>query len=407
MPPPAPFAFPPAPPLANGTNTSVSGPGSVGVYYLDSNSVWQGPMKLIASDPAPGDSFGWSVAMSGDGSLLAIGAPLRTLRMQDQSLNSQTYLNCGAVYLFKWDAGMSRWVEVRRIQPTEPLNGLNFGASVSLSGDGMRLVVGASGFGYGNNMSNYYNHMPYGVGDRGKQGIVYVYSNATASNRGGENGEWLEETVATTEPLSEDRFGYQVRISRDGKTIVAGQRPNDGSDPPGAAVVFQLNATTARWDQASRLVPKDKTNPRAVAVSSNGTVVAVTALPKSSIFVLKNATTMEWQRNDLDIPKGTNTLGYATVSLSDDGTMALFGAPGDDNGKGATYTYRFNGTTWAQINRVRALDWMGYAGSIGEKMGMLPYFGLSGVQVSGDGRYAIAGAPQANVTGQSYYWKWV
>jgi hypothetical protein len=53
-----------------GTNS-----GSVYLYMLNSTSnTWGDEQKIVASDGAAGDIFGWSVAMSGTGHLL-VGAP--------------------------------------------------------------------------------------------------------------------------------------------------------------------------------------------------------------------------------------------------------------------------------------------------------------------------------------------
>ena len=394
----------------NATASNSSGPGSAAVYWKNPSSLaWEAPQKLTASDAAPGDSFGWSVAMSDDGQVLAVGAPLRTLYyVSDGGLALQEHKHCGAVYVFLWDAAASLWLEAQIIQPTDPAEGLNFGTSISLSSNGVRLAVGASGYGYAANMSTYYQSMPHGSKDGGKRGAVYVYSNATSIGRGSENGVWVERKVTLSEGHDDDRFGYQVKISRDGDTLVAGYSPVDGREPGGAAYVYRFNTSIDAWQETSRLAPAKKLGvPRALAVSANGSVVALTSSGSTSIFSLKNtsASPWQWSRSTLDQPAGTSTMGYASISLSDDGTVALVGAPGDDDGRGATYTFRANGTIfsntsvcttvvsttncsyyllpteetgWVQRNRVRAMDW----GTItGDRLrAQPPYFGLSGVE---------------------------
>jgi hypothetical protein len=58
--------------------------------FTRSGSSWTQQAKLTASDGAGGDSFGWSVAVSGDGSIAVIGA------YGDDDRDS----NSGSAYIF-------------------------------------------------------------------------------------------------------------------------------------------------------------------------------------------------------------------------------------------------------------------------------------------------------------------
>jgi hypothetical protein len=100
------------------------------------------------------DNFGGSVSLSGDGNTLAVGAPGEASAATgidgDQSDNSATY--AGAVYLFyrSGDASVQQaYVKASNTKDTgfciSTICGLNdtLGSSVSLSGDGNTLAVGA------------------------------------------------------------------------------------------------------------------------------------------------------------------------------------------------------------------------------------------------------------------------
>jgi len=104
-------------------------PGDVYIYSR-SGSTWTQQAKLTASDAASGDSFGYSVALSGTTAL--IGAPNTTVAGD---------YGVGAVYVFT-GSGAS-WTEQTEISdPAAATNG-GFGSSVALSGDS--ALIGADG----------------------------------------------------------------------------------------------------------------------------------------------------------------------------------------------------------------------------------------------------------------------
>ena len=108
--------------------------------------------KLTASDGASGDVLGGTMAVSGDGRTVAVGAPFATV-----GVNSAQ----GAVYVFTRPA--SGWAsETQAAKLTAPdgtaFNGL--GESVAVSGDGGTVVAGAAGF---------------AVGANAPQGAAYVF----------------------------------------------------------------------------------------------------------------------------------------------------------------------------------------------------------------------------------------
>ena len=94
---------------------------------------WQ---KVIAPDGTPKDGFGYSVAISDDGSTAVIGTYYIEFGI--------TYpIGPGAVYVFTKDAGT--WVLQQKLPiPSMPDSDL-FGFSVALSADGNTVLVGAPG----------------------------------------------------------------------------------------------------------------------------------------------------------------------------------------------------------------------------------------------------------------------
>lgn len=135
----------------------------------------------IGSLPKQEDQHSLAVALSGDGSLVAVG------------IGSGNDEDRGMVRVFAWDCAngtYSKW--------GQDLFGANkfdaFGQSVDLSSDGKVLVVGAN------------QPQP------GKAGYVDIY-------KFGDHGLWsLEERFEEVYPSVED-IGREVRISSDGSTV--------------------------------------------------------------------------------------------------------------------------------------------------------------------------------------------
>ena len=97
--------------------------------FTRSGGVWTQQAKLLANDKADSDSFGWSVALSGD--TLVVGA-----NSEDDSGTTQN----GAAYVFTRSAGV--WTQQAKLLANDKADNDRFGASVALSGD--TVVVGAN-----------------------------------------------------------------------------------------------------------------------------------------------------------------------------------------------------------------------------------------------------------------------
>ena len=102
------------------------------VYQWDSgSSSWTQQGSDIGGEAA-GDQFGYSVAMSSDGSILAIGA-----RYND---GNATY--AGHVRVYEWDSGSGLWTQLGTDIDGEAADDQS-GWSVALSSNGHILAVGA------------------------------------------------------------------------------------------------------------------------------------------------------------------------------------------------------------------------------------------------------------------------
>jgi len=114
------------------------------VFVRDDLEIWTQQAYVKASNTDAGDRFGWSVALSGDGSTLAIGARWEDSNATgidgDQADNSASF--AGAVYVFVRDE-LDIWTQQAYVKASNTDADDEFGHSVALSGDGSTLAVGA------------------------------------------------------------------------------------------------------------------------------------------------------------------------------------------------------------------------------------------------------------------------
>jgi hypothetical protein len=178
--------------------------GSVRVY---SNQA--GTWTQIGSDidgQAMNDYTGWSVSLSGDGTILAIGA----------LLHDGNGLDSGNVRVFRNQSGT--WNQIGNDINGEA-SGDQSGSSISLSDDGTILAIGAR-----------FNDGMNGL----DSGQVRIYRN--------ESDSWIQKGSDIDGEAPNDQFGFSVSLSDDGTILAVGARYNDGNgEDAGSVRVYDLN----------------------------------------------------------------------------------------------------------------------------------------------------------------------
>src|SRR5262249_23061327 len=106
-------------------------------------ATWRQQAYIKASNTHADDQFGTSVALSADGSILAVGAIGESSAATgvDGSQADHAAPGAGAVYLFARSATTRR--QQAYIKASNTSAGDGFGMSVALSADGATLAVGA------------------------------------------------------------------------------------------------------------------------------------------------------------------------------------------------------------------------------------------------------------------------
>jgi hypothetical protein len=285
----------------DGKTVVAGGSGAAYVFTEPANGGWQNAnptAELTENGTASQDGFGNSVAISGDGSTIVVGAP-------------GTSTTAGAAYVFT-EPISGGWENATAAGELTDANvGDNFGVSVAMSADGRSLVVGAPNWPAGS-------------------GAAYVFSEPTS-------GGW-QDTPPTAEltensGISSDSFGRSVALSADGTTTVVGAP--DWPVGNGAAYVF-IEPASGGWrssTQTARLiaVPPVSWSPTpfsfgyGVAASGDGSTIAVTTeglsngpySSSASPFVFSEPESGGWQ--DQTTAQATDLSGGPLVALAQNG----------------------------------------------------------------------------------------
>jgi len=211
-----------------------SAQGAAYVFYRNQGGAnrWGQVKKLTASDGAEGDRFGWSVAISGD--TIAIGAFNADVGICE---DPPYCYDQGAAYIFyRNQGGPDNWGQLRKLTASDGFAGDKFGRYISISGN--TLVVGAP------------EADPEGAEMQGEAYIFY-------RDQGGADNWGEVKKLTVTDVDTVFRFGISVSISED-KIVVGANTFVGGNSNQGAAYVFYRDQGGAdNWGQVARLTAAD------------------------------------------------------------------------------------------------------------------------------------------------------
>lgn len=375
---------------------------------------------IKASNTRAGDQFGAggtllgdAVALSADGSTLAVGAPFESSGSTglDGNQDDGSIYGAGAVYIFTRDG--QNWVQQAYVKASNSGLGDNFGFAVVLSADGDTLAVSAqfeSSATKGINGNQDDDSIP-------QAGAVYVFTRST--------GAWSQQAYIKASNTGEaargdelgdgDQFGFSLTLSDDGNTLAVSAITEDSAAPGinsdqsdnsqrSAGTVYLFSRAGSAWTQQAYIKP---TNPGAgdlfgysVSLTADGAILAVGAYDEDGSL----AGTNEHQDDDVAgtgavyvftrigsewtqtaYLKASNaergdSLGV-TVAISDDGNTLVAASLDEDSettginsrpvpdrrldaSTGAVYVFTRNRDTWSQQAYIKASntgrnDWFG------------------------------------------------
>jgi hypothetical protein len=418
----------------NGDDNSLYASGAAYVFVRRGDA-WVQQAYLKASNAGQSDLFGMNVALSADGSTLAVSAPWERSAATgvNGNQNDDSLPQAGAVYVFtragdSWS--QQAYVKAsntgRRANEGELLgDGDQFGFSLTLSGDGNTMAVGAT------------TEDSAATGINGDQasdsaqsaGAVYVFS------RSGNN--WTQQAyVKGSNTEAGDLFGYDVSLSEDGNTLVAagydedgpgrGVNVDQGNGGNGSGAIYVFNRAATGWRQNAYLKGSRSEGNDAlgfsVSISGDGSTIVAGAGDESCLVGGINPAGCDmdkpedasggsagaayvwvrsgdtWTEQAFIKPSNPDLQDWFAVNLavSRDGNTLLVGAPMEDsrargiNGdqqddsateSGAAYLFTRSGTAWSQQAYIKA-----------ENAEEFDEFGISVAVGGDDGRTLIIGA---------------
>jgi len=274
------------------------------------------------------DRFGTSIALSSDGSILAVGA----------TGNDGNEYASGHVQIYSYDVTSKEWE-----QKGDDIEGENYcdesGFSLALSANGLVVAIGAPG-----NSVDDYDYSDY------RQGHVRVFY--------WDEGSWEQLGDDLDGENGGDNSGYSVALSEDGYVLAISAPINDGgfsygySPPRGHVRIFSFDERSGTWEQRGDDIDGgyyEKLG-ESVTLSSDGTIVAIgggvteTNIYSGGVRVYVYDGSWTQRGNDIDGDSFEGT-GYS-VSMSSDGNTVSIGAY---VGPVRVYTFDKYLDTWTQI----------------------------------------------------------
>jgi hypothetical protein len=362
----------------DGSTALIGGPEDNG-GSINGGSVWSfsrsgSQWTQMGNKLFRGDAFGWSVALSADGKTALIGAP-------------QTSRGYGAAFVFRRSGSL--WVQEQELFPNDEAPTMDpraqFGGSVALSADGNTALVG--GVDDGTIPDVFPN-----------QGAAWVFTRSGSS--------WSQQGPKLTGSgeSGPGAFGASVALSGSGNLAVVGA-PSDGitltptvANQNGAVWTFARSGSS--WTAVGpKLTAAGASGSPAfgssVALSADGGTLAVGGVEDGGAsgavwayhrlvnlpVVPPRAWLLLGGKLLADGASGLAGLGHS-VALSRDGSVLVASGPGDASAKGAGWLFVRSGSRFVQQpGKLTASDETG----AGE-------FGYSAA-LAADGNSVLLGAP--------------
>jgi trimeric autotransporter adhesin len=380
---------------------------------------------MKASNTDVNDWFGWSIAISGDGKTLAVGAPAEASNAKgangDQTSNTSP--TSGAVYVFaKVNGNWQQEAFLKASNTEQPSDGITqslpnsrFGYQVALSTDGNTLAVSAineDSRSMGVNCEpNYITSSSSASNSAGylvyrsniDVGAVYVFNRT--------NTQWAQTAyIKPLFPASNLTFGYSLALSGDGKTLAVGTAVEslevsglvsleENSSSSVAFVCFNFSSSSSTSSSSSS-TSSSSSSSSSTTNSSNSSSLA--GGPNSGAVYIYRLKDTGWKEDAYVKASDAGAQDYfgESIALSQDGNLMAVGAPGEDSkdtsanndtvtvenisaylDTGAVYIFQKTNQIWLQQAKVKP-----------SKNEWLQAFGTS-VALSADGNTLAVGAP--------------
>jgi hypothetical protein len=331
-----------------------------GSAYIFKNTadVWAQTQKIVASDRAAADYFGWSVSI--DGNYAIVGAYTE----DENAGGSGTMSEAGSAYIFLNTAGT--FAQVQKIVPSDRTSSDYFGYSVDI--DGNYLIVGA----YTEDED------AAGANTMASAGSAYIFKNNA--------GTWSQlQKIVNSDRAVGDQFGLTVSISGSNAVVGANFEDHDVAGAnyyfaSGSAYVFKN--TSDVWSQTQKICASDRMTSDnfgfSVGISGNHVIVgannedqdatgANNMSNSGSVYFFRNSPEINVKQNVTNIASG-GTYNFGSVLYGNSSSAISFTientGSGDLNLTGTPYIDKSTGDVGAfTINQASVSSPVAPAGS--------------------------------------------
>jgi len=381
--------------IKNKCNLSVSSGGIIG--------------KIQGSDIDGNDYFGYSVAI--DNGIIIVGA----------FGESEGGSNAGAAYIYKYNG--SSWTGEQKLLSSDIGISDRFGKSVAIEND--IIVVGAygedtdTGAAYVFRLSgeiwaeeqkltasNKKESDFFGWASAIDNEVIVVSARNEGINSSGSayifryDGTWTEEQIIQSSDIeANDRFGCSIAIEED-VIAISSESEDTGGNDVGAVYIFRYNG--AEWIEEQKIQASDKEANdyfgKDVGISNNVIVVGAyledtgeDGAGAAYVFRYNGTEWIEEQKLQASYVEGT---AYFGVRVAIDNDIIMVGASGEDtkgSNAGAVYIFKYNGSSWVEVQKIYSND-IGDADWFGESMDMNNDMAIIGATGESEGGGNNAGA---------------
>lgn len=280
--------------------------------YLRTGTNWLLEATLVVTGGlAAGDADGTTVSISADGTRIATGAYAK--------LNG-SLAAAGAAYTFT--RVNTTWTQEAKITPTVPGANDYFGRTVVLSADGTRLFIGA------------YNQIVNGV----TSGAAYCFSRS--------GSVWTQETMFTHEtPDTNDQYSLRMATDTTGSRVVISSHRKQVSNMTLVGTVTVYSRANTTWTKEATLMSSDGVASDffgfGLDITGDGAVIVATSysadtdgLTNNGAYYVFKRSGAAWSQDVKVVPAykiNSGTFGL-DAAITSDGTFLAVSQGGNPNG---------------------------------------------------------------------------
>lgn len=322
--------------------------------FVRSGSTWSLQQKLVASDRAAGDQFGFRVSINGNYAVVSA-------RLDDKDASGLNPISdAGSAYIFVRSG--TTWSQQQKLVASDRGTSDQFGFGVSVSNE--YVIISAS------------------VDDEDASGGNFLTSAGSAYIFVRSGTTWSQQQkIVPSDRAANDWFGWSVSINGDYAIIGAPREDEDASggntiSDAGSAYIFVRNGAT--WTQQQKIVASDRAGDWfGISVSINGSYIilgsrfddkdasglnALADAGSAYIFVRSGTTWSQQQKLVATDRAAGDEFG---IGVSIYGDYAIVGAFFEDenasgantlSGAGSAYIFTRIGNSWSQQQKIVPTD---------------------------------------------------